>query len=69
MASTTANNILEPTPELSQALHEKIVDDQSSASIVTRLRGKNKELQTQSVNTYQQFWKDSENNNTDSRTT
>ncbi|KAJ1731856.1 Delta(24)-sterol C-methyltransferase [Coemansia biformis] len=62
------SNILEPTPELSQALHEKVVEDQAATSLVSRLKGKNKDLQTQSVNTYQQFWKDSAHNNEASRT-
>ncbi|KAJ2517706.1 Delta(24)-sterol C-methyltransferase [Coemansia sp. RSA 2049] len=70
MAPTPETNsaLLEPTPELSKALHEKVVDAQSSASLISRLHGKNRELQTQSVNTYQQFWKDSSNNNEESRT-
>ncbi|KAJ2355020.1 Delta(24)-sterol C-methyltransferase [Coemansia erecta] len=63
-----SNQILDPTPELSQKLHEKVVEDQSASSLVNRLRTKNKDLQTQSVNTYQQFWKDSDNNNEESRT-
>ncbi|KAJ2768112.1 hypothetical protein IWQ57_003673, partial [Coemansia nantahalensis] len=62
------SNLLEPTPELSQALHENVVADQAASSLVSRLRGKNKELQTQSVDTYEQFWKGSEHNNGDART-
>ncbi|KAJ2629894.1 Delta(24)-sterol C-methyltransferase [Coemansia sp. RSA 1290] len=62
-----SNQILEPTPELSRKLHEKVVSDSSSTSLVNRLKGKNKELQTQSINTYQQFWKDSSNNNEEAR--
>ncbi|KAJ2240731.1 hypothetical protein GGH97_004559, partial [Coemansia sp. RSA 475] len=61
------SKILEPTPELSKQLHEKVVEDQSASSLVNRLRTKNKDLQTQSVNTYQQFWNDSANNNEESR--
>ncbi|KAJ1646520.1 Delta(24)-sterol C-methyltransferase [Coemansia asiatica] len=62
------NQLLEPTPELSKALHANVVSDQSASSLVNRLRGKNKDLQTKSVDTYQQFWKNSENNNEKSRT-
>ncbi|KAJ1897418.1 Delta(24)-sterol C-methyltransferase [Kickxella alabastrina] len=61
------SQILEPTPELSKALHANVVSDQASSSIINRLKSKNKELQTQSVNTYQKFWKDSEINNEESR--
>ncbi|KAJ2803078.1 Delta(24)-sterol C-methyltransferase [Coemansia guatemalensis] len=50
------SQILEPTPELSRALHERVVENNSATSLVSRLQGKNKELQTQSVDTYQQFW-------------
>ncbi|KAJ2310186.1 hypothetical protein IWW54_003327, partial [Coemansia sp. RSA 2705] len=64
-----SSQILEPTPELSRKLHEKVVDSQAASSLVNRLASKNKDLQTQSVSTYQQFWKDSENNNEQSRTT
>ncbi|KAJ2161940.1 Delta(24)-sterol C-methyltransferase [Coemansia sp. RSA 552] len=66
---SSSNNVVEPTPELSRALHEKVVDSQSASSLVNRLKGKNKELQTASVNTYQQFWTgESENNNEANRT-
>ncbi|KAJ2735116.1 Delta(24)-sterol C-methyltransferase [Coemansia sp. BCRC 34962] len=65
----STNALLEPTTELSKALHQDVVEDQSASSIVNRLKSKNKELQTQSINTYQQFWTESENNNEESRTT
>ncbi|KAJ1819891.1 Delta(24)-sterol C-methyltransferase, partial [Coemansia sp. RSA 2675] len=64
----STNALLEPTTELSKALHQDVVEDQSASSIVNRLKSKNKELQTQSINTYQQFWTESENNNEESRT-
>ncbi|KAJ1999287.1 Delta(24)-sterol C-methyltransferase [Coemansia thaxteri] len=60
--------LLEPTPELSKALHQDVVEDQSATSFVSRLKSKNKDLQTQSVNTYTQFWEDSENNTEEART-
>ncbi|KAJ2694998.1 Delta(24)-sterol C-methyltransferase [Coemansia sp. IMI 209128] len=63
----SANALLEPTTEISQELHKNVVKDQSSTSFVSRLKGKNKKLQTQSVNTYLQFWNDSKNNNEESR--
>ncbi|ORX69203.1 sterol 24-C-methyltransferase [Linderina pennispora] len=65
--SSNKKELLEPTPELSKALHQTVVEDQSASSLVSRLSGKDKTLQTESVNTYQQFWKDSENNNEESR--
>ncbi|KAJ1723405.1 hypothetical protein LPJ53_002269, partial [Coemansia erecta] len=61
------SKILEPTSELSKALHTKVVADSSASSLVNRLRGKDKDLQTQSVNTYEQFWNGAENNNEKSR--
>ncbi|KAJ2463947.1 Delta(24)-sterol C-methyltransferase, partial [Coemansia sp. RSA 2322] len=59
--------ILEPTPELSKELHKTVVKNQSATSFISRLRGKNKDLQKQSVKTYGQFWKDSENNTEEAR--
>ncbi|KAJ2786457.1 Delta(24)-sterol C-methyltransferase [Coemansia interrupta] len=63
----SSSKILEPTSELSKALHTKVVADSSATSLVNRLRGKDKDLQTQSVNTYEQFWNGAENNNEKSR--
>ncbi|KAJ1675029.1 Delta(24)-sterol C-methyltransferase [Spiromyces aspiralis] len=60
--SATDQGLLKPTPEVSKALHAKIVEDQSSASIISRLSGKDKKLQTESVKTYEKFWEDSEGN-------
>ncbi|KAJ1920971.1 Delta(24)-sterol C-methyltransferase [Mycoemilia scoparia] len=63
----TTQGLLNPTPEVSKSLHTKVVEDQSVSSFVSRLSGKDKKLQTESVNTYEKFWKDSDGNihNTD----
>lgn len=63
---STETPLLEPTPELSKVLHQQVVEDQSAHSLVNRLRGKDKELQTQSVSTYQQLW--SQDNTQEQRT-
>ncbi|KAJ2740089.1 Delta(24)-sterol C-methyltransferase [Coemansia sp. BCRC 34301] len=62
------NALLEPTTELSKALHQDVVENQAASSIVNRLKSKNKKLQTQSINTYTQFWtKGSDNSNEETR--
>ena len=64
----STEGLLFPTTDVSKVLHSKVVEDHSSpTSLVSRLSSKNKDLQTESVNTYEKFWEDSEGNthNTD----